>query len=144
MNIFHILDLFCKGLGQRINFDKSIAIASGNAKRSIRAILYNFKLHVEKVDELSYLGYPFFKSLRCSANLMTLVHKIGKKINRWLDRPLSQAIRLMIIEFILLAYPVYLMTYYKFPKKIKNLMGRLTYRFWHKGSIEKGKLVWDS
>lgn len=54
-HIYNILDLFCKGSGKRINFNKSIFVTSGAAKRNIREILQNFRFHDNKEEDHAYL-----------------------------------------------------------------------------------------
>lgn len=67
-----------------------------------------------------------------------------KKIEQGKPKPLSQAGRLIMIKSVLLALPIYLMSCYKFPKKLNCKLQQLISSFWKIKSPDYRSLTWDS
>lgn len=91
-------------------------------------------------SDFSNLG--FLKNLRYSKWLVSLLHKTKSKISRWKTRPLSQAGRMVMIKTVLLVLPNYVMSCYRFPKKIILGFHSLISRFWYSISLNTKVTFW--
>lgn len=118
--ILDILKLFYNGSGQRINYSKPLLLVH-------KVFIANFAtpstdFHFSTLSWSLHIFGIYLWNLRCSFTFVPIVQKLEKKVGGWLNRPLSQAWRLIMIKSVLIVYPIYWMCFYKFPKKIIKLL----------------------
>jgi hypothetical protein len=80
---------------------------------------------------IKYLGIPLhFQKLK-REDLQPLIDKIIKRIASWRGQLLTQAGRLVLIKTCIASIPVYLLSFFKFPKwAIKLINSHMVHCFW--------------
>lgn len=95
-------------------------------------------------DGISYLGFLFIRNARCTTQLNSVLTKFESKISNRKVKPLSQAGRITMVKSILLSLPIYLMSCYKFPKRLCAKLQPCTSRFLQCHGNAKHTIHWDS
>jgi hypothetical protein len=120
-NLKWILSCFELMSGMRINYTKSELVPMNLEEQEIVGIVEIFGCPVGAFP-IKYLGVPLhYQKLRREV-LQPLVDKILKKIAGWKGKLLSHAGRVMLIKTCLSSIPVYLMSFFKFPKWALDLL----------------------
>lgn len=143
--MINLVEYFCHFSGQRINFLKSQVICPANLSPEVTHYLFEIKgFSSANPEDIKYLGFPYLKNGRTTQFLSKVVLDIQNKIEHWKLKPLSQAERLIMTKSVLLAMPVYLMSCYKFPKKLTTKLQHHIACFWKNKSPEQRSITWDS
>lgn len=96
-------------------------------------------------DDIKYLGFLFIRCVGHRTLMNNISNQLANKVESWSSRPLSRAGRLVMINLVLLALPIYLMSCYKMPQKIINKIQSSISKFLHNhDSRTIRKLTWDS
>lgn len=85
-----VIDLFCKHLGQKINYTKSQFITSNNITSELFHYLTlekGFRLHDTNIK---YLSFPFILNARHTRMKHSLVDRMALKIDSWTHKPLPK------------------------------------------------------
>ncbi|XP_021865633.2 uncharacterized protein [Spinacia oleracea] len=136
------IDLFCKISGEAINFDKSSVIFSPNTPSPVKNDLKQV-LGTPCTEKLGrYLGCDVEIDGRSVKSFQPLVDKIQKKVLSWKHLRLSQAGRLIFINFILAALCSSVLAVFRVPKKIADQINSKFMRFWWKGSSDDKGICW--
>lgn len=82
---------------------------------------------------ITYLGIPLHWKKLTFNDWLPLVHKIEKKIDSWKGKLLSIGGRLTLIKSVLSAIPLYWLSIFKMPSKVRKRIEQLVRRLY--GSV---------
>lgn len=117
---------------------------SGNLPMDIAHILFMVKSFPPVEQCLKYLGYPFIKNGRHVNILNKLLLDTQSWTSTWQHKSLSQMGRAVMIKFVLLALPTYIMSCYKVSKGICAKLQTLLALFWKNQGSRSNRAAWDS
>jgi hypothetical protein len=91
---------------------------------------------------LMYLGMPLhWKKFTCD-QWNFLIEKIENKLLSWKGKLLSLGGRAVLLNYVLSSLPLYWMSLFRLPAKVKNIIDQLRKRFlWYGGTTVK-KMLW--
>lgn len=110
-----ILTCFELMSGMRITYQKSEIIPLNITEMQANIMTSIFGCPVGTFP-IKYLGIPLHHEKLCREDLQPLVDKIVKRIAGWRGKLLSYAGRIVLIRTCLTSIPIYLMSFFKFPK----------------------------
>jgi hypothetical protein len=115
-NLKWILTCFEMMFEMRINYHKSELIPVNIVDEGVLQMYSDvFGCHVG-VFPIKYLGIPLHYQKVRREDLQPLIDKIIKRIAGWRGKLLTQAGRVVLIKTCLASIPVYLLSYFKFPR----------------------------
>ena len=114
-NLRWVLTCFEQVSGMRINFDKSQLIPMNLESEEAASLAEVFGCPIGKFP-IKYLGVPLHYDKLTREDLQPLLDKILKRIAGWRGKLLSYKGRLILIKSCLASIPVYLLSFFKFPK----------------------------
>uniref|UniRef100_A0A803PLI3 Reverse transcriptase domain-containing protein n=1 Tax=Cannabis sativa TaxID=3483 RepID=A0A803PLI3_CANSA len=131
-NVLHLLSVYERASGQKVNFDKSSVFFSNNTRDDVREYICNF-LGVSAASENStYLGLPCTMGRSKKAILGFLKEKMRKKIQRWETRFLSKAGKEVLVKSVAQSLPSFAMTVFLLTKEICTQLEGMMAKFWWK------------
>ncbi|KAK2449929.1 hypothetical protein QL285_009079 [Trifolium repens] len=139
-----ILRWFELASGLKVNFSKSRLIGV-NVPSNFLPVAQNF-LHC-KLGSLpfTYLGLPVGANPRLSSTWDPVVKSIEKRLFSWKNRYVSLGGRVVLINSILASLPVFFLSFFKMPTKVRMKIVRLQRKFlWGGSSGDKEKISWVS
>jgi hypothetical protein len=130
-NLKWILNYFELMSGMRVNYHKSEVVPINiEQKEDVERFARIFGCPVGEFP-IKYLGIPLHHSKLRREDLQPLVDKIIKRIAGWRGKLLTQAGRLILIKSCLASIPVYLLSFFKFPRwAIDLLNSHMANCFW--------------
>jgi hypothetical protein len=115
-NLKIVLMLFEKVLGMRINFHKSELIPLNLDPARAHEIPHMFSCPLEGLP-FKYLGVPIHFERLKREDLQPVLYKMIRRIASWGGgKLLAYSSRLILIKTCLASVPVYLLSFFKFPK----------------------------
>jgi hypothetical protein len=115
INFKWILTCFEQLSGMRINYHKSELIGINVDNMEMSPFLEIFQC-VEGQFPIKYLGLPLhFKKLK-REELQSLVDSLLKRLSGWRGKLLSLEARRLLIRTVLASIPIYMLSFFKFPK----------------------------
>lgn len=120
-NLKDILSYFQMMSGMRINYNKS-EIVPLNLEDSDLLEISNIFGCPAGAFPIRYLGIPLHYQKLRREDLQPLVDKILKKLAGWRGKLLSYAGKLVRIKTCLASMPIYLLSFFKFPKWAINII----------------------
>lgn len=124
------IEWFCQASDKQINFVKSQVIFSESLLVEMGHFLFHEKGFLRNEGAITYLGFPFVKNARTITTLHQIKTKMQSKLMSWEFKLLSQASRMVLIQSMHLALPIYHMSCFKFPKQIINQLHSSISGFW--------------
>jgi hypothetical protein len=130
-NLKWVLNYFDLMSGMRVNYYKSEVVSINIEQREeIDSFARIFGCSMGEFP-IKYLGIPLHHSKLRREDLQSLVDKIIKRIAGWRGKLLTQAGRLILIKTCLASIPVYLLSFFKFPRwAIDLLNSHMANCFW--------------
>jgi hypothetical protein len=130
-NLKWILNYFDLMSGMRVNYHKSEVVPINIEQREeIDSFARIFGCPMGEFP-IKYLGIPLHHSKLRREDLQSLVDKIIKRIAGWRGKLLTQAGRLILIKTCLASIPVYLLSFFKFPRWVIDLLNsHMANYFW--------------
>jgi hypothetical protein len=108
--------------GMRVNYQKSEIIPINiEQKEEIETFSDIFGCPVGNFP-IKYLGITLYYNKLRREDLQPLIDKIIKRIVGWRGKLLTQAGRLILIKTILASIPIYLLSFFKFPRWVVDLI----------------------
>ncbi|XP_021726229.1 uncharacterized protein LOC110693417 [Chenopodium quinoa] len=137
-NVVNILERFGDISGQQLNLNKSFVKFSKLEKveevEDLKAIL-----SVGQVQVLDrHLGAPIDFTARKMNAFKYFVDKVAAQILSWAALNLSQSVKLILINTVLISIPSHVMKCFKLPASITNRTDSLIARFWWGSRGDKG------
>jgi hypothetical protein len=114
-NLKWVLTCFEQVSGMKINYSKSEFIPIGLEDSDI-ALYSNILGCAVGHFPIKYLGIPLHYEKLRREDIQPLIDKILKRIASWRGKLLSYAARVILIKTCLASIPVYLLSFFKFPK----------------------------
>ncbi|CAL9013233.1 unnamed protein product [Prunus brigantina] len=143
----HCLETFCGLSGQQVNFDKSRIFCSPNTNHGTATQIASI-CGSPLTDSLgNYLGVPLIHSRVKNDTYSHVVAKVQQRLASWKSHTLSMAGRLVYLQAISSAIPIYSMQTVQFPISICDKLDRMNRDFlWgHNETSTKVHLVkWGS
>ncbi|KAH1213739.1 putative ribonuclease H protein [Glycine max] len=129
--------------GLRINFAKSKFGAVGqseewclHAANYLNCALLQFPF--------CYLGIPIAVNPKGRVVWDPVIRKFEDRLNRWNKRNISMAGRLTLIKAVLIALPLFYLSFFKAPKTVINRLSSIQRQFLWGGKLEEKKIAWVS
>jgi hypothetical protein len=136
------LDMYCRGTGQLINFDKCSFLFNENQDTTIMEEVKE-QLNVPRTTfEAKYLGLPTPEGRMKAEKFRAITERLIKRCNAWDERNLSSAGKERLIKSIAQAIPVYVMSIFILPGRVHEALTRCIRRFWWGETAGKGKAHW--
>lgn len=123
------IEVFCKILGQRVNFDKSMVFCSENVNRAVANSLAEIYGSPVTTDLGTYLGVPIIHKRIKKATYSKILDNMKRKLSSWKSRNLSLASRGVLIKSVLSSMPIYTMNTVKLPASVCNEINKINRRF---------------
>jgi hypothetical protein len=120
-NLKKVLTCFEQVSGMRINYSKSELIPLGLEPEELEALANILECTIGEFP-IKYLGIPLHYDKLRRADLQPLIDKILRRIAGWRGKLLSYASRVLMIRTCLASIPVYLLSFFKFPKWALDLI----------------------
>lgn len=120
-NLKMVLTCFENVSGMRINYSKSEIIPLGLEPEETKVFAQILEC-VEGSFHIKYLGIPLHYYKLRMEDIQPLIDKILKRIAGWRGKLLSYSARLTLIKTCLASIPLYLMSFFKFPKWALDLI----------------------
>ena len=128
--LLEILNIYEHASGQKINSGKTTLFFSHNTQHACRHLIMDLfgttpTTHFEK-----YLGLPpvIGKSKKSAFN--GVKDRVGRRLQGWKEKLLSQAGREVLIKAVIQAIPTYAMSCFKFLKGLCSEISSMATRFW--------------
>lgn len=99
----------------RINYHKSELIPIGMDEADSKPFLDIFQCTIG-ASPIKYLGIPLHHDKLTRVDIQPLIDKFLIRISRWRGKLLSQGGRLLLVKACLASIPIYLLSFFKFPK----------------------------
>ena len=123
-----ILRCFEKVSGLKINYSKSHLGCLGKTGSWCRAAAQF--LNCSHMDfPFSYLGIPLGVSSKSWSVWQPIIRKFEDKLAKWKQRSLSMGGRITLINSVLAALPIYLLSFFKIPKKVVHKIVSIQRKF---------------
>ncbi|XP_019191707.1 PREDICTED: uncharacterized protein LOC109186235 [Ipomoea nil] len=133
MKIKECLDRYSEASGQRVNFDKSIAVFSLNTVDAMRSLISSC-LGVRMATDLGrYLGLPSVLGRNKSATFRYIEEKVRERIGSWQNHFLSRAGKEVLLKSIVQSMPIFTMSTFLLPLRTCDILEKLFNRFWWGG-----------
>jgi hypothetical protein len=142
--ILKILEVYEGGSGQKLNFQKTAIIFSQNVSLEKRSeILQLFGLlEANRFD--SYLGLPSLVGRSKMQAFASIKERVGKKLNNWKVKFLSQAGKEILLKAVVQAIPTYSMSIFLLPVGLCKELNHMMQEFWWGHMANNSKIHWMS
>ena len=130
--------------GQLINNSKSCFLTSNKSPAPRRALIARETGYSFKAFPIRYLGCPLFTGRKSSFLFSELEDNIARRIRAWTSKWLSFGGRLVLIKFVLLSMPVYLLSVLAPPKGVIDRLPQLLGNFLWEAVDGKKRRHWMS
>ena len=129
-NVLHVLNMFAKTSGQKVNFHKSSLYFSENTNAQTRNAIVNV-LHIQHKNTIGkYLGIYNIVFWKDPVNECELIKRIKQKLAGWKTNTLSKAGRLTLIKSNLFGMPNHIMSCFKCPTRVTKNLNECRDFFW--------------
>ena len=136
------LSVYERGLGQKINKDKTNIFFSANTQHDLQARIQQL-LGVPAIRQYEkYLGLPAFVGRAKKQGFAYIKERIWRKIQGWKEKLLSQAGKEVLIKLVIQAIPTYSMSCFKLPKCLIKEIKIMIQKFWWGYSGDGKKVHW--
>ncbi|KAG4954205.1 hypothetical protein JHK87_039799 [Glycine soja] len=136
-----ILRTFEMVSGLRINFAKSQFGAFGQSEDwclYVAAYLNCALLHFP----FCYLGLPIGVNPRRKVVWEPIIRKFEARLNKWNQRSISMAGRITLINAVLIALPLFYLSFFRAPATVINRLTAIQRQFLWGGNFEGKKIAW--
>jgi hypothetical protein len=120
-NLKWVLTCFEQVSGMKINYEKSELVPI-NLDLAESELIKEVMGCVVGAFPIKYLGIPLHHDKLKREDLQPLIDKILKRIAGWRGKLLSHAARVLLIKTCLASIPIYLLSFFKFPKWALDLI----------------------
>jgi hypothetical protein len=133
--IFTVLNAFCSVTGLKINYQKSLFLATGARATFLSELKTLFGIDSRDLEMgFTYLGF-FIKPTRYKAkDWGWLYEKFARRIQHWCNRCLSIGDRYILIKAVLESLPVYWMALAYIPQSVLTKLRKMIFSFLWKNS----------
>jgi hypothetical protein len=114
-NLKWVLTCFEQFSGMKVNYNKSELVPINLYPEEILEFKEIFDCLLGSFP-IKYLGVPLHYEKLKREDLQPIIDKILKRIAGWRGKLLSHAARVMLVKACLASIPVYLLSFFKFPK----------------------------
>lgn len=140
--ILDILSVYKKGLGQKINREKTNIFFSSNTQPNLQASIQQLPGMPSICQYEKCLGLPAFVGKAKKQSFVYIKEHVWKKLQGWKEKLLSQAGREVLIKFVIQAIPTYSMNCFRHPKGLIKEIEIMIWKFWWGYSGENRKVHW--
>ena len=127
--------------GLKINYAKSQFGCMGKSEVWCReAALF---LNCGQLDiPFSYLGIPVGTTSKSWNVWQPIISKFELKLSKWKQKSLSMGGRITLINYVLTMLPIYLLSFFRVPKKVVHKLVSIQRNFLWGGGSEVTKIAW--
>lgn len=127
--------------GLKINYNKRKFGCLGKSEDWCREAASS--LNCSQMDiPLSYLGIPVGVSSKNRSVWQPIISKCEAKLTKWKQRNLSMGGRITLINSVLTALPIYLLSFFKIPKLVVQKITSIQRNFWWGSLQDSIKIPW--
>ncbi|KAH9327618.1 hypothetical protein KI387_007796 [Taxus chinensis] len=137
--------ILLKVSGQMVDFYKSVVFFI-NVENKVQARLARILECRIKHFPDSYLGMPLIHKNPNLTVWNALLERVNSKLSSWKGLFLSQVVKIQLLQISLQGIPIYVMSLFILPAKIKEALEKIQKRFLYMGAGEKFKfplVAWD-
>lgn len=136
--VMSVIKLFCEVSGQMVNHHKSLVRFSSNTPSDYADSMAR-SLQLSSRESMGmYLGVPVeFGRSKCST-FSVLVDSVARRISDLSSIPLTAAAKLVVINSVLVASVVHVLSVFKVPQTVCDRLSSLLSRFWRSSSTGRG------
>ncbi|XP_021759146.1 uncharacterized protein LOC110724055 [Chenopodium quinoa] len=140
-HLLEVVNRFCTMSGQMVNVQKSFVKFSSNTPNDYREFLSS-ALHMRAQDSIgTYLVLPVDLGRAKCHQFQPLVDKVSQKLSAFSSRHLSAAVKLVLINTVVIASLNHVLSVFKLPVTIADRINRLLARFWLKNGNSNRALL---
>jgi Reverse transcriptase (RNA-dependent DNA polymerase) len=126
--------------GMKINFSKCEMIPLNLNENEGHQLASIFGCRIGSLP-LTYLGIPLHWKTLTVSDWQFLIDKIEHKLQGWKRKLLSMGGKITLLNSVITSIPIYWMSFYKLPNKVKHRIDQLRRRFlWYGGSSVRKKI----
>ena len=128
--VLDILAIYERGLGQKINQEKTNIFFSTNTPQEVQSQIQHL-LGVPAIRQYeTYLGLPALVGRAKKRSFIYLKERVWKKLQGWKEKLLSQAGREVLIKSVIQAILTYTLSCFKIPRGLIKELEVLIRKFW--------------
>ncbi|KAL5179850.1 putative ribonuclease H protein [Glycine soja] len=127
--------------GLKINFAKSQFWVIGDGVNWAREAANNLNCQQLECPFL-YLGIPIGANPSSQLVWEPIITKFKSKLVKWAQKNISMAGKVTLINYVLNALPIYLLSFFKIPQKVVKKLISLQRNFLWGGDIDQKKIPW--
>ena len=127
--------------GLKINFAKSQFWVIGDGVNWAREAANNLNCQQLECPFL-YLGIPIGANPSSQLVWEPIITKFKSKLAKWAQKNISMAGKVTLINYVLNALPIYLLSFFKIPQKVVKKLISLQRNFLWGGDIDQKKIPW--
>jgi hypothetical protein len=144
MALKSILQLYCEGSGQKVNFSKSSIFFGSRCPYNTRnQVMATLDVRNEALKD-TYLGMPTNVGRSPTDTFKFLPERVWKRINNGTDRPLSRAGKEIRLKAVIQAIPTFIMSCFQIPGMTCEKMRKYIADAWWGFGNGKKKMHWRS
>ncbi|KAL3506894.1 hypothetical protein ACH5RR_032276 [Cinchona calisaya] len=129
-NVLQIIKLYETTSKQLVNLDKSSIFFNRNTNYGIQGDICVILGNVRKVTQGKYLGLPMVITRSKHQVFGAAKERVSSKINGWKSKLLSLAGKEVLLKFVAMAMPIYLMSCFKLFNKLCKEINTIMANFW--------------
>jgi hypothetical protein len=142
--ILKILEVYEGGSGQKLNFQKTAIIFSQNVSLEKRSEILQLSGLLEANRFDSYLGLPSLVGRSKMQAFASIKERVGKKLNNWKVKFLSQARKEILLKAVVQAIPTYSMSIFLLLVGLCKELNHMMQEFWWGHMANNSKIHWMS
>ncbi|KAF5460460.1 hypothetical protein F2P56_020324 [Juglans regia] len=144
VKLIHLLDLYEKGSGQKLNKDKTSIFFSANTRRETRDYIISMAGLRATSSYEKHLGLPVLIGRSRIQAFKGILDRVRARMSNWKNKLLSQAGKEVLLKAIIQALPTYCMRVFKLSKALISELNRVMHNFWWGQQERERKTHWVS
>ena len=128
-----MLDIFSDFSGQQLNRNNSSVVNIGLASKELALVSAMLATPVASFP-IRYLGLPLAEGRLRALDYQSVMAKIEARLGGWQARLLSRGGRLVLLQSVLAAIPIYFMAIFRIPEGMRRQIESIMRRFFWQGT----------
>jgi hypothetical protein len=142
--LLHLLSVYEDASGQKVNGNNTALFFCHNTFQDFRDMILQLFGTTATTQFEKYLGLPPVIGWAKKRAFNDLKDKVGRRLQGWKEKLLSQAGREILIKAVIQAIPTYVMSCFKFPMGLCSEISSMAMKFWWGQRGMERKVHWLS
>ena len=142
--LLHLLTVYEDASGQKVNSSKTALFFSHNTTQDSRDIILHLFGTTATTQFEKYLGLPPVIGRAKKRAFNDLKDRVGRRLQGWKEKLLSQAGREILIKAVIQAIPTYAMSCFKLPLGLCSEISSIAMKYWWGQRGMERKVHWLS